>query len=166
MKLFKLLVLALAFCGCALTPNVDTRKFGQPWYYFGDLSSLYRDETRGNPGTLVWLEEVQFTRVNPGEFHKTVQMMLSQGYRKIGFISVRSPYFVDPFSAKKLAADKGARAVVGCWFSVNGTKTKSNMVDYWYQLLDKAPQTGSAGSSAIFVPTPTPPPIPTRRRAR
>jgi hypothetical protein len=138
MKLLLLLMLASAFCGCALTPNVNTRKPGQKWNYFGDLSSFYRDESRGGPVTLVWLEEVTFTRVKPSEFQKTVHTLITiQGYRKIGFISVRSPYFVDPYSARKLAADKGARMVVGCWFSVPGSGAKFNLVEYWYQLLDK-----------------------------
>ena len=137
MKLLMLLMLVLAFCGCATTPNVDTRKPGENWNYYGDLASLYRDENGGRPVALVWLEQVQFTGVNPGQFQKTVRTFLTQGYRKIGFISVRSQYFVDPYDAKKLAADKGARLVVGCWFSVPNTRAKSNMVEYWYQLLDK-----------------------------
>jgi hypothetical protein len=142
-----LLMLVSAFCGCALTPNVDTRKPGQKWNYYGDLTSFYRDETRGSPVALVWLEQVQFTQVDPGQFQKTVRALLTQGYRKIGFISVRSQYFVDPYDAKKLAADKGARMVVGCWFSVptakagafayHAARAKSNVVEYWYQLLDK-----------------------------
>ena len=132
-----LLMLASAFCGCALTPNVDTRKPGEKWNYYGDLTSFYRDETRGSPVALVWLEQVQFTEVDPGQFQKTVRTLLTLGYRKIGFISVRSQYFVDPYDAKKLAADKGARTVVGCWFSVPNTRTKSHTVEYWYQLLDK-----------------------------
>jgi hypothetical protein len=142
-------MLALAFCGCALTPNVNTRKPGQKWYYYGELLSVYRDETRGNPPGLVWLDQVQFTRVNPNEFQKTVRSLLTQGYRKIGFISVRSQYFVDPYSARKLAADKGARLVVGCWFSAGSGGTSLNMVEYWYQLLDKA-----------SLPTPSPSPFP------
>jgi len=138
MKVVMLLILGSALCGCTLTPNVDTREPGQKWHYYGDLSNLYRDETKGSPVALVWLEQVQFTRVNPSEFQKTVRTLLTQGYRKIGFISVRSEYFVDPYDAKKLAADKGARMAVGCWFSVHNTRANSNTVEYWYQLLDKA----------------------------
>jgi hypothetical protein len=138
MKLVMVLIAGSVFCGCTLTPNVNTRKPGLKWHYYGDLLSLYRDETKGSPVALVWLEEVQFRRVNPGEFQKTVGTLLTQGYRKIGFISVRSQYFVDPYDAKKLAADKGARMVVGCWFSVGNTRAKPNTVEYWYQLLDKA----------------------------
>jgi hypothetical protein len=150
MKLVMLVILGSAFCGCTLTPNVDTRKPGQPWHYYGDLSSLYRDETKGSPVALVWVEQVQFTRVNPGEFQKTVRTLLTQGYRKIGFISVRSQYFVDPYDAKKLAADKGARMVVGCWFSVHLPRAKSNTVEYWYQLLDRAaPAAPSAVPNAL-----------------
>jgi hypothetical protein len=142
MKLVLLLILGSASCGCTLTPNVDTRKPGQKWNYYGDLLSLYRDETKGAPVDLVWLEQVQFRRVNPSEFRKTVGTLLTQGYRKIGFISVRSQYFVDPYDAKKLAADKGARMVIGCWFSVNNRRAKANTVEYWYQLLDKATPPG------------------------
>ena len=150
MKLVMLVILGSAFCGCTLTPNVDTRKPGQPWHYYGDLSSLYRDETKGSPVALVWVEQVQFTRVNPGEFQKTVRTLLTQGYRKIGFISVRSQYFVDPYAAKKLAADKGARMVVGCWFSVHISRAKSYTVEYWYQLLDRAaPAAPSAVPNAL-----------------
>jgi hypothetical protein len=147
MKLPVLLMLASAFCGCALTPNVDTRKPGEKWNYYGDLTSFYRDETRGSPVALVWVEQVQFTRVDPGQFQKSVRTLLTLGYRKIGFISVRSQYFVDPYDAKKLAADKGARVVVGCWFAApaakagafayNTARAKSNTVEYWYQLLDR-----------------------------
>jgi hypothetical protein len=158
MKLLLLLMLASAFCGCALTPNVNTRKPGQKWNYFGDLSSFYRDESRGSPVTLVWLEQVTFTRVNPSEFQKTVRTLITiQGYRKIGFISVRSPYFVDPYTARKLAADKGARMVVGCWFSVPDSRSKSNLVEYWYQLLDK-PTTPApvAVPSAVPIAQPRP----------
>ena len=34
---------------------------------------------------------------------------------------------------------KGARVVVGCWFRAGETNAKSLIVEYWYQLLDKAP---------------------------
>ena len=157
MKLLMLLVLASAFSGCALTPNVDKRKAGQKWYYYGELLSLYRDETRGGPVELVWLEQVQFTRVKPSEFQKTVRTLLTNGYRKIGFVSVRSQFFVDPYSARKLAADKGARAVVGCWFSVRGAREQSNTVEYWYQLLDKTGQpTPPQAPSVLPVTQPRP----------
>ena len=157
MKLLMLLVLASAYCGCALTPNVDTRKAGQKWYYYGELLNLYRDQTRGGPVALVWLEQVQFTRVKPSEFQKTVRTLLTSGYRKIGFVSVRSQFFVDPYSAKKLAADKGARVVVGCWFSVHSGREQSNTVEYWYQLLDKSGQpTPVAPPSVLPVVQPRP----------
>ena len=106
MKFPLLLVLALELCGCALTPTVNTREPGQQWNYYGDLSNLYRDETRGSPVALVWMDQVQFQRVSPNEFQKTVHTLLTQGYRKIGFVSVRSQYFIDPYAIKKLAADK------------------------------------------------------------
>ena len=137
MKFLLLLVLALELCGCALTPTVNTREPGQQWNYYGDLSDLYRDETRGSPVALVWMDQVQFQRVGPNEFQKTVHTLLTQGYRKIGFVSVRSQYFVDPYAIKKLAADKGARMIVGCWFRANARRGESNAVNYWYQLLDK-----------------------------
>jgi hypothetical protein len=137
MKFFVLLILAPVFLGCALTPSVNTRKAGQPWNYYGDLGSVYRDETGGTKVALVWLDQVQFKRVNRNEFEKSVQTYLHQGYRKIGFVSARSQYFVDPYEVKKLAADKGARLVIGCWFDAHETRSKVWMVDYWYQLLDK-----------------------------
>jgi hypothetical protein len=146
MKRFVLLLIAPAFLGCALTPNVDTRKAGRPWNYYGDLGNVYRDQTGGTQVALVWLDQVQFRRVTQSEFQKTVRTLLGQGYRKIGMISVHSQYFVDPYEVRKLAADKGARLVVGCWFTAPGTRTKLRTVDYWYQLLDKA---GAPGPSAI-----------------
>jgi hypothetical protein len=157
MKRFVLLSFALAFLGCAMTQNVNTRKAGQPWNYYGDLVSLYRDETQETPVALVWLGEVVFLRVNRSEFQKSIQTYLHQGYRKIGFVSVRSQYFVDPYEVKKLAADKGARLVVGCWFNAHKTGSNVWMVDYWYQLLDKS------GTAPVAVPPPSVPvPTPTR----
>jgi (2Fe-2S) ferredoxin len=140
MKAFVLLMIAPAFFGCALTPNVDTRKPGQQWNYYGDLLNVYRDQTGGTPVDLVWLDQVYFQRVNQNEFRKVVQTYLKQGYRKIGIVSVRSQYFVDPFSVKKLAADKGARMVVGFWFAIHGARAKSQINEYCYQLLDKPAQ--------------------------
>jgi hypothetical protein len=159
MRFLVLLIPVLVFFGCALTPTVNTRKPGQPWNYYGDLMSAYRDQTRGERVALVWLDQVQFAKVDRGNFQKSVQNYLHQGYRKIGFVSVRSPYFVDPYEIKKLAADKGARLVVGCWFTAHETKSQSRWVDYWYQLLDKA---GAPAPRVIpqapLAPTPTPRP--------
>jgi len=154
MKRFVLLMIAPAFLGCALTPNVNTRKPGQPWNYYGDLVSVYRDQTGGAKVVLVWLDQVVFQRVNPSEFQKTVRTYLGQGYRKIGLVSVRSQYFVDPYEVKKLAADKGARLVVGCWFTARETRSKSWKVDYWYQLLDKTgiPTTSSIPQAPVLAP--------------
>jgi hypothetical protein len=146
MKRFVLLLIAPAFLGCALTRNVDNRKAGRPWNYYGDLGSVYRDQTRGTQVALVWLDQVQFQRVTQSDFPKTVRTLLGQGYRKIGMISVRSQYFVDPYEIKKLAADKGARLVVGCWFASRDRRTNLRTVDYWYQLLDKA---GAPAPSAV-----------------
>jgi hypothetical protein len=158
MKHFVLLILASALFGCAMTPNVNTRKAGHPWNYYGDLGSVYRDETGGTQVALVWLEQVVFQRVDRSEFQKIVQTYLHQGYRKIGFVSVRSQYFVDPYELKKLAADKGARLVVGCWFNAHETRSKVWMVDYWYQLLDK-----NGTAPVVVAPTPLPTPKPSRR---
>ena len=156
MKFPLLLVLALELCGCALTPSVNTRKPGQQWNYYGDLSNLYRDETRGRAVALVWLDQVQFQRVSPNEFQKTVHTLLTQGYRKIGFVSVRSQYFVDPYSIKKLAADKGARMIVGCWFLADDRRAKPNEVNYWYQLLDKDTVPPPGPLPRTYVPAPAP----------
>jgi hypothetical protein len=137
MKRLIALLCAMAFCGCALTPNVNTRRAGQHWNYYGDLLDIYRDQTGGRPVALVWLNQVQFTQVSPGDFAKTVKLLAIQGYRKIGFISVRSEYFVDPYEVKKLAADKGAKLVVGSWFEVARGRPRRAITEYWYQLLDK-----------------------------
>jgi hypothetical protein len=135
-----LLVLALPFLvGCAITPNVDTRKPGQPWNYYGDLTSVYQDQTGGARVALVWLEQVQFNRVERNQFQKTIQIDLGQGYRKIGIVAARSPFFIDPYEAKKLAADKGANLVVGCWFTPPGARVNGQTRDYWYQLLYRSP---------------------------
>lgn|ERR1700722_6931662 len=165
MKLFVLLIIAPAFCGCMLTPNVDTRKAGRPWNYYGDLVTSYRDQTGGTKVELVWLDQVQFHRVDQRDFRKTVQTFLTQGYRKIGMVAVRSQYFVDPYEVKKLAADKGARMVVGCWFAAGETNTKMRILEYWYQLLDKtgppthgpaSPTQGAVPQEPVLGPTPVP----------
>jgi uncharacterized protein YceK len=153
MRLFVLLVIALVFVGCALTPSVDNRKPGQRWNYYGDLLSVYRDQTGGTRVELVWLDQVQFQRVNQNEYQKVVQTYLSQGYRKIGMVSVRSQYFVDPYEVKKLAADKGARLVVGFWVQ----RGRWPMVDYQYQLLDKP------NTPPVSVPPPPHVRIPTNK---
>jgi hypothetical protein len=157
-RLLLMLILAPTFFGCEMTPNVNTRKAGRPWNYYGDLESVYRDQPGGTQVALVWLDQVQFQRVNPGDFQKSVQTYLHQGYRKIGFVSVRSQYFVDPYEITKLAADKGARLVIGCWFTAHETRSKTSIVDYWYQLLDKAgtPPLPTAVPQAPVLATPTP----------
>jgi hypothetical protein len=157
-RLLLLLIVAPSFFGCEMTSNVNTRKAGWPWNYYGDLESVYRDQTGGTRVALVWLDQVRFQRVNPSDFQKSVQTYLHQGYRKIGFVSVRSEYFVDPYEITKLAADKGARLVVGCWFTARKTRSKAWMVDYWYQLLDKAgtPSLPAAIPQAPVLTTPTP----------
>jgi hypothetical protein len=157
MKLFVLLILAPVFVGCALTPNVNNRKAGRPWNYYGDLRSLYRDQTGGTQVALIWMDQVQFHRVNISEFQKSVLSYLHQGYRKIGFVSVRSQYFVDPYELRKLAADKGARLVIGCWFTAHQTRSKTYMVDYWYQLLDKIGTPPPSAAPPVPVLAPAPP---------
>ena len=76
--------------------------------------------------------------MDKGEFQKTVGAYLDQGYRKIGLVSVQSRYFVDPYEVRKLAADKGANLVVGCWFMPTERRSKSSVVEFRYQLLDKS----------------------------
>jgi hypothetical protein len=131
------LMFAMVFTGCTLTPNVDTRQAGQHWNYYGALLDIYRDQTGGKPVALVWLNQVQFTEVSPSNFSKTVKSYAGQGYRKIGFLSVQSKYFVDPYEVKKLAADKGARLIVGTWFEKRRGRSRYRIDEYWYQLLDK-----------------------------
>src|SRR5260370_28424343 len=118
MKSGSLLLVASVLCGCALTPNVNKRRSGQHWNYYGNLLDIYRDQTGGRPVALVWVNQVQYTQVSRGDFAKIVKSLLLQGYRKIGFLSIRAEYFVDPFEVKKLAADKGAKLIVGSWFEV------------------------------------------------
>ena len=128
---------AMVFTGCMLTPSVNTRRAGQHWNYYGALLDIYRDQTAGKPVALVWLSQVQFTLVGPSNFAKAVRSLTVQGYRKIGFLSVRSKYFVDPYEVKKLAADKGARMIVGTWFEKARGRLTHRINEYWYQLLDK-----------------------------
>jgi hypothetical protein len=131
------LLFTFVLCGCSLTPNVNTRRAGQHWNYYGDLLDIYRDQTGRRPVALVWLSQVQFIQVSPGDFAKIVKSLLLQGYRKIGFVSIRSEYFVDPYDVKKLAADKGAKLIVGSWFEVAQSRSRNPRTEYWYQLLDK-----------------------------
>ena len=120
-----------------MTPTVDTRRAGQHWNYYGNLLDVYRDQTGGRPIALVWLNQVQFIQVTPGDFAKTVKSLTAHEYRKIGFVSVRSEYFVDPYEVKKLAADKGAKLIVGTWFKSARARGRYPLTEYWYQLLDK-----------------------------
>ena len=137
MKKLVSLTFALVFTGCTLTPNVNTRRAGQHWNYYGALVDVYRDQTGGKPVALVWLNQVQFIQVSPSSFAKTVKSIAGQGYRKIGFLSVQSKYFVDPYEVKKLAADKGARLIVGTWFETALRRSTYRVNEFWYQLLDK-----------------------------
>ena len=109
------LVILAFFCGCAMTRDVNRRKAGEEWYYYGPLLDVYQDQTGGNPVALVWIGEVQTQTVEPGKFSDAVRALARQGYRKIGFLSVRSVYpipEVDPNLINRLAADKGAQRVV------------------------------------------------------
>jgi hypothetical protein len=157
MKYFVLLILAPVFFSCSSTPNVNRRKAGQPWNYYGDLGSVYHDQTRGAKAELVWLDQVVFLRVEQSAFQKSVQNLLKVGYRKIGMIVVRSAYFVDPYEIKKLAADKGANMVVGCWFAGYETRTGFWSYKYWYQLLDKPIPANKPVVPQAPVSAPTPP---------
>jgi hypothetical protein len=131
------LLFAIVFSGCTLAPNVNTRRAGQHWNYYGALLDIYRDQTGGKPVALVWLTQVQFSQVSPSDFAKTVKAYAIQGYRKIGFLSVQSKYFVDPYEVKKLAADRGAKLIVGTWFETARGRPTQRVTQYWYQLLDK-----------------------------
>jgi hypothetical protein len=158
MKLFFQFLTLSLFLGCGITPNVNNRKAGEPWNYYGDLTGLYRDQTNGAPAAMVWLETVQFTRTEKADFQKTLQTNLKQGYKKIGVLAVRHRYFVDPYDMRKLAADKGANLVVGCWFTVGRTSdsdTPGQLVEYWYQFLYKP-----AAPTPTPSPTPSPTPLP------
>ncbi len=155
MKRFALLLIVLALFGCVMTPNVNNRKASRPWNYYGDLVNVYRDQTGGAKVALVWLDQVLFLRADQRDFQKTVRTYMTAGYRKIGFVSVRSQYFVDPYSVKKLAADKGARLVIGCWFTARESRSKSYLVDYWYQLLDKS----APPPPSVLPPRPTVTPV-------
>src|ERR1700722_19015548 len=157
MKYFVLLILAPAFFSCALTPNVNTRKAGQHWNYYGDLGSVYQDQTRGAKAQLVWLDQITFQRVEQSAFQTTVQAFMKQGFRKIGLISVRSAHFVVPYEIKKLAADKGANLIIGCWFAGYETRTGFWSYKYWYQLLDKPAPTPQPVVQQSPVVAPTPP---------
>ena len=114
LRLTALVILAF-FCGCAMTRDVNRRKAGEEWHYYGPLLDVYQDQTGGSPVALVWIGEVQAQTVEPGKFKDAVRELARQGYRKIGFLSVRSVYpipEIDPNVINRLAADKGAQRVV------------------------------------------------------
>ncbi len=158
MKLFLLLLTLSLFLSCQITPNVDTRKAGEPWNYYGNLSRLYRDQSNGAAPALVWFDVVQFNRTEKADFQKTILAYLKQGYRKTGTLAVQYRFFVDPFEMKKLAADKGANLIIGCWFPVgtrNGSDSQGELFEYWYQFLYK-PAAPTPVPSATPTPTPAP----------
>src|ERR1700737_1444072 len=80
-----LLVVAALLCGCAMTKDVNRRKAGEKWYYYGPLLDLYQDQTGGSAVALVWIEQVQTQTVASGKFNETIRELAKQGYRKIEF---------------------------------------------------------------------------------
>jgi hypothetical protein len=157
-----LLLVAILICGCTLSSNVNSRKPGEPWHYYGYLRDFYRDENHGYAVSLVWYDLVSYQNVPRGDFLNAIKTLRKQGYRKIGFISVLTSAIVDLYDVKSLAADQGAQQVVACTFPVGkdpGIKpiianvrnghlghpqydfelTPANIArtQHWYQLLGK-----------------------------
>ena len=85
MKRFVLLMIAPAFLGCALTPNVNTRKAGRPWNYYGDLGSVYRDQTGGTQSPWFGWIRSNFKEWIRSEFQKTVRTSCIRGIEKSGW---------------------------------------------------------------------------------
>ena len=82
MKRFALLLIVLASFGCVTTPNVNNRKAGRPWNYYGDLVSVYRDQTGGTKVALVWLDQVSFRKGGPARFSKNRPDLPDSGVSK------------------------------------------------------------------------------------
>ena len=122
MRIPVLLLIASILCSCSISSNVNTRKPGEPWYYYGYLRDFYRDQSGDRTVSLVWYNQVNFQDVNLGEFRNSIQTLISQGYRKVGFISILTAAIVDPYDIKRLAADKGAQQVVACSFPVRNDR--------------------------------------------
>jgi hypothetical protein len=175
-----LLLLVVLMFGCAMTRDVNRRKAGEEWYYYGPLLDLYQDQTAGSPVALVWIEQVQTQTVEPGKFNDVVRELAQQGYRKIGFLSVRSVYpfpEIDPNLINRLAADKGAQRVVATSRpirSVRGAEPtitdvrrgKLGQPEYNFGMTgatwtDRAYRFQFMGKLVTTPPAPTPPPTPT-----
>ncbi|MBV9390753.1 MAG: hypothetical protein JOY96_02560 [Verrucomicrobia bacterium] len=95
-----------------MTHDVNQRKAGEKWYYYGYLLAFYHDQLNSRERHLVWLEQVLYLPVDEAKFGATVQSLLAQGYRKIGFLRIRTVYNLDSFDLTRIAADKGAQIVV------------------------------------------------------
>lgn len=130
LKLSVLIVIAAAVCGCARTEDVNRRKAGEPWYYYGYLLNFYHDENRGSPVALVWREQVQVQTVDRAAFQKTVKTLISQGYKKLGYLALRSAYPIYPEDVTGLAADKGAQVVVACSFPSGSVKGQEPVINH------------------------------------
>ena len=175
-RLTALVILAF-FCGCAMTRDVNRRKAGEEWYYYGPLLDMYQDQTGGSPVALVWIGEVQTQTVEPGKFNDAVREFARQGYRKIGFLSVRSVYpipEVDPNLINRLAADKGAQRVVATSRPIRSVRgAKPIVTDVWRGKLGQPEYNfGMTGAKwterayrfqfmgkAVSTPTPPTPPV-------
>lgn len=188
MRVLLFIPVFLAISGCARTEDVDRRKAGEPWYYYGDLLNFYRDENHGSPVALVWREQVQVQTVDRTAFHDTVKALIAHGYNKIGFVAVRSPRPIYPEDVTGLAADRGAQIVVASSFPSGSVQGETPVIDQvvtgrlgqqyyvfgskpvrwvnrenWFQLL------GTLNPNLKPLPTPPPPqispsPLPRMRR--
>ena len=122
MRISALLLIASILCSCSMSSNVNTRKAGEPWHYYGYLRDVYRTQNSGRAVSLVWYNQVKIQDVSRGEFRNSIRTLISQGYRKIGFISILTAAIVDPYDIKRLAADKGAQQVVACSFLIGNNR--------------------------------------------
>jgi hypothetical protein len=129
MRVLLFISIFLAISGCARTEDVNRRKPGEQWYYYGDLLNFYRDENRGSPVALVWREQVQVRTVDRSAFQDTVKALIAQGYNKIGFVAVRSPRPIYPEDVTGLAADKGAQVIVTSSFPSGSVKGETPVID-------------------------------------
>jgi hypothetical protein len=118
MRISVLVLMASLLCGCVLQSNVNTRKAGQPWHYYGYLRDFYRDENHGGEVPLVWFDQVGIQEVPRADYQKAIQFLIPQGFRKIGSLSILTSSIVDPSDLRRLAADQGARIIVACSFPV------------------------------------------------
>jgi len=177
MRLLLFIPIFLAISGCARTEDVDRRKAGEQWYYYGDLLNFYRVENHGSPVALVWREQVQVQTVDRSAFRDTVKALIAQGYNKVGSVALRSPRPIYPEDVTGLAADKGAQIVVASSFPSGSVKGETPVIDqivtgkrdqqyyvfgsrpvnwadreYWFQFL------GTLNPNLKPLPTTTPPP--------